>query len=318
MKQLSRAELARFPKADLHLHLEGALLPGDLRLLYARGRRPPLPRSTWPALYRFDGFRGFLRAFGTVCQLLQEPADFGRLIPRLASRLAQQGVRRAEIFVSLPVHLRRGLRGESILEALLEKRIAARRRGVDLGFILDGVRQWGSEALAPCVELARRYREEGVLGIGLGGDETSRGPEEFAPLFRRARRFDLNTVMHVGEVGAPEAIARDLRILEPQRLGHALRAAEDPALLDWLALNRIPVEVAITGNWRMGLLRRPADHPLPHFLRHGVPVVLATDDPAFFRTTLLGEYAQAQRLFGLSPTRMRALARQSLRASFPA
>ncbi len=316
MNQLSRSDLARFPKADLHLHLEGAILPGDLRMLYPRGRRPPLPRSTWPALYRFNGFRGFLRAFAAACQLLQEPADFGRLIPRLVSRLARQGVRRAEVFVSLPVHLRRGLRGESILEAILEKRSAARRKGVDLGFILDGVRQWGAEALEPCVELARRYREEGVLGIGLGGDESSRRPDEFAPLFRRARRFDLHTVMHVGEIGAPEAIERDLRALEPQRLGHALRAAEDPVLLDHLASKCLPVEVAITGNWRMGLLRRPADHPLPRFLEHGVPVVLATDDPAFFRTTLLGEYAQAQRLFGLSPTRMRALARQSLRSSF--
>lgn len=316
MKSLSRAELARLPKAELHLHLEGAVLPGDLRALYPRTRRPPSPRRSWPALYRFEGFRGFLRAFGAVCQLLQEPEDFGRLIPRLVSRLARQGVRRAELLLSLPVHLRRGLNGEAVLESILERRASARRRGVDVGLILDGVRQWGAEALAPCVELARRYRDRGVLGIGLGGDEISREPGEFAPLFRRARGSGLRTVLHAGEIGSPRAIERDLRLLEPQRLGHALRAGEDPMLMDRLAALGIPVEVAITSNWRTGLLKKPADHPLPQFLEHGVRVVLATDDPAFFRTNLLAEYAQAQRLFGLGPARLRALAHESLRASF--
>jgi adenosine deaminase len=313
---LDRVALARIPKAELHLHLEGAVSLGDLRALYPRGRRPPLPRRSWPALYRFEGFHGFLRAFGSVCQLLERPEDFGRVIPRLASRLVRQGVRRAELLVSLPVHQRRGLEGEAILESILERRDAARRRGVEIGLILDGVRQWGADALAPCIDLARRYRERGVLGIGLGGDEGARGPAEFAPLFRRARRCGLHTVLHAGEIGPPAAIERDLRALEPQRLGHALRAAEDTMLLDRLAARRLPVEVAVTSNWRTGLLRSRAEHPLPRFLEHGVRVVLATDDPAFFRTTLGAEYAQAQRLFGLSPECMRALARESLRASF--
>lgn len=313
---LSRRALARLPKAELHLHLEGALEASDLRALYPPSRRPPVPRARWASLYRFEGFGGFLRAFGALCALLERPEDFGRAFARVASRLRRQGVRRAEILLSLPVHLRRGLRGEAILEAILERGEEARRLGLESGLLLDGVRQWGPESLAPCLELARRYRGEGVLGIGMGGDETSRPPEEYRALFRRAREAGLHTVLHAGETGGPERIERDLRILEPERVGHALRAAEDPCLLDALAERGTPVEVAVTSNWRTGLVARRGDHPLPLFLRRGVNVVLAADDPAFFRTTLLDEYALAQRLCGLGPARLRALARASLRAAF--
>lgn len=315
-RRLSRAALARLPKADLHLHLEGAVTPADLRALYPPSRRPPVPRRQWPSLYRFRGFAGFLRCFGALCGLLQTPEDFGTVVLRLARRLRRQGVRRAEILLSLPVHLRRGLSGEAVLEAILSRRQAAARLGVDFGLILDGVRQWGPGALEPCLALGRRYRAQGVLGMGIGGDEASLPAEAYAPLFRRAREAGLATVAHAGEIGGPEEIVRALRALEPQRLGHGLRAAEDPRLLDELAERRLPVEVAVTSNWRTGLLRRRADHPLPRFLRHGVRVVLATDDPAFFGATLVGEYALAQRLWGLSAARLRALARASLRASF--
>jgi adenosine deaminase len=111
-------------------------------------------------------------------------------------------------------------------------------------------------------------------------------------------------------------VQRAIEVLAPERLGHALRAAEDPRLIDRIAACGIPVEVAVTSNWRTGLLKRRADHPLPRLLEAGVRVVLAADDPAFFRTTLVGEYAQAQRLFGLMPRQVRALARESLRAAF--
>jgi adenosine deaminase len=315
---LSRAALARLPKAELHLHFEGAVLPGDLRALYPRTRRPPLPRSRWRTLYSFHGFGGFLKAFGGLCALLETPDDFGRLVPRLAVRLRRQGVRRAELLLSLPVHTRRGLSAESVLESILARREAARAAGVEIGLILDGVRQWGAEALAPCVDLGRRYRDQGVLGIGLGGDETSRPPEEFRPLFERARDQGLRTVLHSGETGSAAALARDLRVLRPERVGHALRAAEQPRLLDALAEAGTPVEVAVTSNWRTGLIPRRADHPLPEFLRRGVRVVLATDDPAFFGCDLLGEYERAQRLCRLSASRVRALALGSLEAAFTA
>jgi aminodeoxyfutalosine deaminase len=275
-----------------------------------------VPRRRWASLYRFAGFTGFLRSFGALCDLLAAPDDFGRAALRVAARLRRQGVRRAEVFVSLPVHLRRGLRGEAILESLAQARDAARRRGLEMAWILDGVRQWGAESLAPCVDLARRYRARGVLGIGLGGDETARPPEEFQALFHEARAAGLRTVLHAGETGGPAEVQRAIEVLAPERLGHALRAAEDPRLLDWIAARGIPIEVAVTSNWRTGLLRRRADHPLPRLLESGVRVVLAADDPAFFRTTLVGEYAQAQRLFGLTPRQVRALARESLRAAF--
>jgi adenosine deaminase len=312
----ARAALARLPKAELHLHLEGAITSGDLRSLYARGRRPPVPRRRWASLYRFQGFGGFLRAFGAVCALLETPGDFGAAARRVCRRLRRQGVRRAELLVSMPVHLRRGLSGEAILDSLGESARQARALGLEIGFILDGVRQWGPESLAPCVDLARRCRGRGVLGIGVGGDERARPPEEYAGLFRRARRAGLRTVAHAGETGGPEEIARVLRFLEPERLGHALRAAEDPRLLDLLAERRIPVEVAITSNWRTGLLRRRADHPLPEFLRRGVNAVLATDDPAFFGASLIDEYAFARRLCGLDARGVRRLAAASLRAAF--
>ena len=316
MTALSRSALARLPKADLHLHLEGAVTPADLRTLYPPSRKPPVARSRFGSMHRFRGFGGFLRAFGALCGLLQTPEDFGRVALRLAARLRRQGVRRAEILVSLPVHLRRGLSGEALIESILGRREPARRMGIEIGIILDGVRQWGPEALEPCLRLARRYRAEGVLGIGLGGDEAALPAEPFASLFREARRAGLHTVLHTGEVGGPEAVRRDLRALEPERVGHALRAAEDLRLIDELARRRTPVEVAVTGNWRTGLLRRRHDHPLDLFLSRGVNVVLAADDPAFFRTTLLDEYALAQRLCRLSPARMRSLARASLQASF--
>ena len=311
--------IAQLPKAELHVHLEGCVEPDTLWELAQRHRTPlaAAGESALLKLYATSDFDGFLEAFKTVCQHLRTPEDYERVTYLVLCRLAQQNVRYAEITLSAGVILRKGENLQSQFEGV---EAGSRRAREDVGiraqWIFDAVRQFGPEAAMAVARAAVSLRDRGVVGLGIGGDERLAQPELFREVFDYARTQGLRLTAHAGEIAGPESIWSALNVLRAERLGHALTAARDPRLVDYLADTRIPLEICLTSNVRTGGLADLAQHPARHYLERGLLISLNTDDPALFGTDLNREYRLAHQLFGLGQRELTRLAEASFQASF--
>jgi len=309
------AFIRSLPKAELHLHLEGSVAPPTLVEL---GERHGKARTVAQAesLYRFEDFPGFLAAFKTLTEDLQTPEDYELVAYRLMERLKAENVLHAEVFVSVGVCLWRKLDFEAIFEGLERGRERGRADfGVSLLWIFDAVRQFGPGAAREVFELAVRYRDRNVVGIGIGGDEQKAPPELFREAYASAARQGLRLTCHAGENAGPESIWGALN-LGAERIGHGLTACEDPELVGELAERQIPLEICLTSNLRTGCCPAIAQHPARRYFDQGLMLILNTDDPQMFQTTLNREYELAQSEFGFSDEHLRELARNSFEASF--
>jgi aminodeoxyfutalosine deaminase len=299
--------LLEMPKAELHLHLEGAVEPETLHEL-----DPGTPVDTFRELYRYADFDGFLKAFGAVGKLLRTPEAYVLATRRLLERLAAQNVRYAEIILAAGVVLWKEQDFAPIFEAV---RRAAEGSPVEVRWILDAVRQFGVDQAMRVAELAAARVDAGVVAFGIGGSE-ERGPAEwFTDVFRFARSAGLRLVAHAGEGTSPRSIWAALE-LGAERIGHGIAAIEDPALVRHLRDRGIPLEICITSNLVTGVVKQIADHPVRRLYDAGVPIVLNTDDPAMFGCTLVGEYRLAAREFGFSESELRGIAENGFRHAF--
>ena len=301
----------RLPKVELHLHLEGSVEPPVLRQLSGYAGQDA------ESLYRYDRFYDFLMAFKTVCLMLRSPADFERVTYDLLARLARQQVHYAEVFFSPSIHRRNGLAVDRVFEALYRGRDRARAEfGIETALLLDSVRQWGVAEARYVMDLAVEHRGTGVVGIGIGGDEVAAPPELFREIYEDARARGLHAVAHAGEAAGAASVWGALRALGAERIGHGVRAAEDPALVDYLRDRQVPVEVCLTSNRMTGLVASWVDHPVRRFFDAGLRVTLHTDDPAMFRTTLTAEYRLLADHFHFTAEEIRQVARHGVLAAF--
>jgi aminodeoxyfutalosine deaminase len=330
---VSDSFIASLPKAELHLHLEGSVDPSTLSEL---SRRHPTPLSPLHnryqsledsgrvltedearALYQYQDFTGFLMAFKAVTERLRDPEDYEVVTYRLMQKLRAQNVVHAEVYISAGVVQWRGHEFAPLFQgAERGRRRGERDFGVSLYWIFDAVRHFGLDEAQRVVDDAIRHRDSNVAGIGIGGDERRAGPEQFRDLYDHAAKHGLGLTVHAGETVGPESIWGALRELKPNRIGHGLHAIDDPELVHHLAEQQIPVEICITSNVVTGCCRAVAEHPVRKLFDAGVPIVLNTDDPDMFHTTLLKEYQIARDVFGFSDDELCELARNSFRASF--
>jgi adenosine deaminase/aminodeoxyfutalosine deaminase len=296
--------LASLPKAELHLHLEGAIEPETLRELD--------PSRDFSALYQYTCFDDFLRTFGVVGKLLRGPEDYALITRRLLERLVAQNVRYAEIMIAAGVVLWKEQDFAPIFDAICA---AAAGSPVEVRWILDAVRQFGPEHVMRVAELAAERRDRSVVAFGIGGSE-ERGPAEwFTEAFRFARREGLHLVAHAGESMGPQSICAALE-LGAERIGHGIAAAQDEALMQELRARDIPLEISVTSNLVTGVVKRIEDHPVRRLYDAGVPITLNTDDPAMFRCTLEGEYRLAANQFGFTESELRGIAENAFRYAF--
>jgi aminodeoxyfutalosine deaminase len=303
------------PKAELHLHLEGAIDPATLLELRARHGKPSTLAEIEP-IYKYNDFTGFLMAFKTITEDLQTPADYELITYRLMEKLKAENVLHAEVYVSVGVNLWRKQDFDSIFEGLERGRErGARDFGISLLWIFDAVRQFGAEAAKPVADLAIRYRDRNVVAFGIGGDERKAEPELFREVYAHAGDHGLRLTAHAGESAGPGSIWGALN-LRAERIGHGLTAIQDPELMEELAHRQIPMEICITSNLRTGVCRVIQDHPVRNYFDQGLMITLNTDDPALFGTTLSHEFQIAQESFGFTDEHLRELARNSFEASF--
>ena len=299
--------LLELPKAELHLHLEGSVEPETLHEL-----DPATPVEEFRALYQYPDFESFLRAFGVVGKRLRGPEDYALITRRLLESLARQNVRYAEIIVAAGVVLWKGQEFAPIFEAICG---AAAESPVQVRWILDAVRQFGTEHVMRVAELAAERVEDGVIAFGIGGSE-ERGPaNQFGEAFRFARAAGLRLTAHAGESMGPQSIWDALE-LGAERIGHGIAAVRDEALMRHLRERDIPLEICISSNVVTGVVPRIEDHPVRRLYDAGVPIVLNSDDPAMFRCSLTGEYRLAAAHFGFTEEELEGLAANGFRYAF--
>lgn len=291
------------PKAELHLHLEGSIEPATVCALAAR-HGIKVSEEEVRQRYAYRDFPEFIEAFKWVTSFLREPQDYALILQGLAENLLSQNVVYAEVTLSVGVLLLRKQQPETTFEALLRAIEPFERRGLQVRWVFDAVRQFGADAAMAVVEAAKRCNSKAIVAFGIGGDELSIPTKEFRAVYDRASELGMHKLIHAGEVGSAEKIRESIELLGAERIGHGIAAINDPALMDLLAERKIPLEICPGSNLKTGALARQLrradvkieDHPLPRLLRRGIPVVLSSDDPAMFHTTLQGEYANTARM----------------------
>ncbi len=310
------------PKAELHLHLEGSIRPAVAATL-AAGHGLTITEDEVRQRYAYTDFSAFIEAFKWVTSFVREPADFALLVTDLAEQLQAHNVVYAEVTLSVGVMLLRKQNPQANFEAILAAAEPFERKGLRLNWIFDAVRQFGAALANQVIDWARLCNSSRIVAFGIGGDELSLPAHEFQSVYKYASHCGLHRLIHAGEIGGPDKIREAVELLGVERVGHGIGAIHDPALMDLLAARRVVLEVCPTSNLRTRALARQLghdtaslhQHPLPALLRHGIPVVLSTDDPAMFHTTLTGEYHQAYKM-GLSEAELRDLVENSFAFSF--
>jgi aminodeoxyfutalosine deaminase len=310
------------PKAELHVHLEGSIRPPVAVALAARNGLT-IAEHEVRERYAYADFTAFIEAFKWVTSFLRGPADFALLAADVAEQLLAQNVVYAEVTLSVGVMILRQQNPRANFEAILEATEPFEKKGLRLNWIFDAVRQFGADFAFEVVDWAKQCNSPRIVAFGVGGDEMSVPTKDLRPVYKHASYCGLRKLIHAGEIGGPQMIREAVEQLGVERVGHGIAAIQDLALMDLLATRRIVLEVCPASNLRTGALARQLrtdapslrEHPLPQLLRHGIPVVLSTDDPAMFHTSLREEYRHAQEM-GLNEKELADLVANGFTFSF--
>jgi len=313
--------LAALPKAHLHLHFTGAMRHATLvELAAGHGiRLPPALTDEWPPRLRGTDERGwfrFQRLYYTARSVLRSHADVRRLLTETAEDERAEGSRWLEIQVDPDGYAARFGGITAVTELVLDAAAqAAASTGVGIGVIIAANRTRHPLEARTLARLAAQYAGRGVTGFGLSNDER-RGPaRQFAPAFRIAERAGLLLVPHGGELAGPASVLACLDDLHADRIGHGVRAAEDPAAVKRLAAEGVTCEVCPSSNVALGIAPAPEQVPLRRLFEAGVPVALGADDPLLFGPRLLAQYQVARAVHGFTDAELADLARTSVTSS---
>jgi adenosine deaminase len=308
-------DLKALPKVDLHAHFQGSVRLDTLRDLVDQTGRD-LPPSLVGDRYEWKDFFDFLTQYGVVAGAVLAANAYHRVAYEICEDYAAQGVPYAEVTLSLT--------GQSISNGDMDGPLTAAIEGFEAGreafgtqckLIVDHPRGFPIEYADRLLDAALRHRDEGVVALGLAGPEAQSGAP-VAEVFKRARAEGLHSVPHAGEATTAASIREALDLLQPERIGHGIKAVEDAMLLAELRDLGIPLEVCPTSNVVLGNAASYDDHPLLALIEAGVVVTLNSDDPAMFHSNLLEEYEVARTIFGLSDQSIAVIARAGVHASF--
>ena len=315
--------IRRLPKAELHLHLEGTILPATLVELSERHDATPLTLPEAEALYRFTDFTGFIECLPAVTRLLTGPDDYELAAWRMMQHLAAQGIVHAEVYISVGVIYMWRNHDPALLRAHLRRpgtRPPARRPRVGPLALLDlrrrpPLHRRGGRARLPQGRRNAPPSTPPSSASVSAATSASAGSEPFRALYAEAARAGLRLTNHAGETTGPEAIREALSI-GSERIGHALSAIQDESPPRAQSARSIPLELNPTSNVRTGVCRSFAAHPLRRYFDLGLLVTLNSDDPAFFGSDLANEFLLAHTEQGFTREELRQLAANSIRASF--
>lgn len=303
-------------KAELHCHIEGAASPA-LVAAQAAKYGEDVSAIIEGDSYLWSDFTTFLHAYDLASRLFRDEADYALLAETYLTDLSAQGAIYSEFFISTDHAVNAGLTPEAYISGLAEGIARAREAtGIEARMIATGLRHEGPEG----VERAARYIAENphplITGFGMAGDERMHAPADFVKAFDIARDAGLAITVHAGELAGADSVRGALDHLKPARIGHGVRAIEDPALVERLAEEGVVLEVCPGSNIAIGVFPSYEEHPFPQLRAAGVKVTLSSDDPPFFHTSLAAEYETAKTWFGLDDAALLETTRISLEAGF--
>ena len=286
-----------YPKIELHVHLEGTVGPATLKAIARRNGHALADELLVPGPYR--DFRHFFELFEARLRALQRYDDFREVVVAYAAEAAAHGAVYLEaIFVP---GLWRGLDQDEVFAGYCDGALEAREaHGVEVRLTPDVPGVYSPEEAEQVATFAVRYRDGGVVALGLAGPGSDDAMRPFGRAFAVARDGGLGAVPHAGEIAGPESVRAALDVLQADRIRHGIRAEEDSALVRELAGRGTVLDVCPLSNLRLGVVRSLAEHPLPRLVAAGVRCSVSTDDPALFDTDLTRDYAAAVSL-GLDP-----------------
>jgi adenine deaminase len=310
--------LARMPKAELHIHIEGSLEP-ELIFEMAERNGVRIPYANVEELrqaYAFTNLQSFLDIYYAGASVLLKEQDFFDMAWAYLEKAAGDNVVHAEIFFDPQTHTARGVAMETVINGLHRACTqAGPALGVSASLILCFLRHLSEDEAFETLEQALPFREK-FIGVGLDSSEVGHPPEKFARVFARCGELGLHRVAHAGEEGPPAYVWTALDLLKVERIDHGVQSSKDAALMERLARDRIPLTVCPLSNLKLCVFRKLADHNIGHLLDSGLIATLNSDDPAYFGGYLNDNFIQTFEATGLTASHAYQLAKNSFEASF--
>lgn len=312
------ALIAALPKAELHLHLEGSLEPGQMFAFAARNKVAIPFRSVEEvrAAYSFSNLQDFLDIYYQGAQVLLTERDFEEMTDAYLARAAADNVRHVEVFFDPQTHTDRGLPFSVAIDGILAALDAApARHGISAHLILCFLRHLDEDAAFATLRQAEPWLDR-LLGVGLDSSEVGHPPSKFANVFRASRERGLKLFAHAGEEGPPAYVWEALDILGIDRIDHGNRALEDPALVDRIRADGLTLTVCPLSNLALCGVPNLEVHPLKRMLDLGLKATVNSDDPSFFGGYVGENYRRITAALDLSAQEIATLARNSFAGSF--
>lgn len=312
------ALLRAMPKAELHMHIEGSLEP-DMIFAMGQRNRVPLAYPNVQALrdaYVFNNLQEFLNIYHAGTTVLKTEQDFFDMADAYLARAQADNVLHAEIFFDTQTHTGHGTGVETVINGLYRAcEEAPVRHGMTASLILCFLRHLSEEEAFECLEQALPLRDK-ILGIGLASSEVGHPPEKFAKVFARARELGFRLVAHAGEEAPPAYIWSALDVLKVERIDHGVQAIHDTALMQRLAMERVPLTVCPLSNLKLCVFSTLSQHNLGRMLDAGIVATVNSDDPAYFGGYINENFTQTFAALGMTAEHAYRLARNSFDASF--
>jgi adenosine deaminase len=317
-----RAFVEAMPKTELHLHIEGTLEP-ELLFALAQRNAVALPYASVEELraaYAFTDLQSFLDLYYAGANVLRTEQDFHDMTAAYIERARADNVRHAEIFFDPQTHTERGIDIAIVFAGIARAlRTARDQHGFSSAMIMSFLRHLSEEDAFATLEAALPLRSQYAdlwNGIGLDSAERGNPPEKFARVFARCQELDFHLVAHAGEEGPPAYIIGALDVLQVERIDHGVRSEEDPALMQRLARERMPLTVCPLSNLKLCVVKDMTEHNLARLLRAGLAVTVNSDDPAYFGGYMNANYLAVAEALALSRDELLQLARNGIEASF--
>jgi adenosine deaminase len=310
--------IAQIPKAELHIHIEGALEP-ELAIQFAHRNEIDLGYKTVEDLreaYNFKNLQEFLDLYHQVSKVLVHEQDFYDLTWDYLKRLHSQNVRHVELFYDSQSHTGRGLAFETVTKGIHKALEDGREKlGISSHLILCFLRHLSEKDALTTLDYAIKHKDK-ITGIGLASSEMGHPPSKFIRAFERAHDEGFRIVAHAGEEGPAAYIWEALNLLNVERIDHGNRSINDPDLLRILAERKIPLTLCPVSNLELCVIDRLEDHPVKKMMDLGLMVSIHSDDPAYFKGSLNENYSRTAKALNLSREDIYKLAYNSFKASF--
>lgn len=310
--------LASVPKAELHLHLEAVISLAGVKKLYKNKFGKEMSKEEQKDLFSYEDLNGFIQAFLKIQAMYSSVNDFKTVFEELGKYLSKNGIVYSEVFFAPTAFLKQGFKYDEmvkIFDAGVEK--IKEKYGITVKLLMDVSRTFGCENAMNNYNLLKQFPSKNIIGIGLGGAEAKGAAKEYAPVFQKALAEGYKAVAHAGEDVGPESMWDAINECHAQRLGHGITAIQDEKLMDELKKTQLPIEICITSNtFTKKIVQKAKDHPVRNFYDRGMMVNINTDDPVFFKTTLLDEFWICHKELNFTMDEVKQLVKNSFTSAF--